>query len=224
MPEGYGQNLWVVRVLGKQHYLLISLLAMLVLLPLLTSADASPVWRSALLTVIMIAGPLSIAARPVSFYLALGLALIATLHSWFGGLPDTTLIDRIGQFATVSVFLLLGIQIFRAYLIGNREIGVENLIAAVNAYICIGIMYAFAYRFLLIYDTSAFTYDFGNPVNFNICVYLSFVTMTTLGYGDITPLTDAGRILTWTQALLGQLFIALTVARIVGAMVAKETG
>jgi hypothetical protein len=47
--------------------------------------------------------------------------------------------------------------------------------------------------------------------------------MTTLGFGDITPQTEVAASLTWSQALVGQLFVALTIARIVGIMVAKDT-
>jgi hypothetical protein len=200
------------------------MLTMLVLLPLLLSAEASPFWLSAILTIIMITGPLSIATDPVSFSIALVLGLITALNSWLGDvLPDSSAYRIVGQLATVSIFLLLSVQIFRYYLFSRRPIDTDTLIAAVNAYVCIGIMYAFAYRFLSLYDPSAFTFNFGDDVDFNVFVYLSFVTQTTLGYGDISPTTDAGRILAWSQALLGQLFIALTIARIVGAMVAKET-
>lgn len=222
MPQGYAQNWWVVRLLGKQSYLLAGLMSLLVLLPILTSKEASPFWISSILTFILITGPLSVATRPFGFYLALILSLITLLHSWFGDAGGTSLISRIGQAATVSVFLLLGVQIFREYLLGNKEVHSETLVAAVNAYICMGIMYAFAYRFLLAYDPNAFSHDFSGTITFDICVYLSFVTMTTLGYGDITPMTSTGMVLTWTQALVGQLFIALTIARIVGTMASKS--
>lgn len=223
MPKGYAQNWWVVRTFGKQQYLLISLVTMLVLLPLLTAENASRFWLSAILTVIMIAGPLSIATKRVGFYSSLVLAVIATIHSWFGGFPDSTTLRIVGTCATVAVFLLIAVQIFRVYLFSRADITSETLIAAVNAYICMGITYAFAYWFVISGNPAAFSLPVQDPVNFNVCVYLSFVTMTTLGYGDITPQSEVGMILTWTQALVGQLFIALSVARIVGVMVAKES-
>jgi hypothetical protein len=46
-------------------------------------------------------------------------------------------------------------------------------------------------------------------------VYYSFVTMTTLGYGDITPRTPMAQTVTWMQAVAGQLFVAVLIARLV---------
>ena len=53
----------------------------------------------------------------------------------------------------------------------------------------------------------------------SILLYFSFVTLTTLGFGDITPLTSAARSLCWLEAVVGQMFIAILVARLVGLQI-----
>ncbi len=224
MTEGVGQNLWIIRRLGKQRYLLAALITLLVLLPMLTDAETGRFWISMLMTVIMITGPLSIATRRFDFYFSLLVGLVMTVTSWLETTIQTAALQYLNTLATVTFFLTLSVLIFRQYLLTNRDVNSETLIAAVNAYICIGIMYAFAYFFTLRADPTAFSGTFIDiAIEFQACVYLSFVTMTTLGYGDITPQSDLAAVLTWTQALVGQLFIALTIARIVGVMVAKET-
>jgi hypothetical protein len=52
--------------------------------------------------------------------------------------------------------------------------------------------------------------------------YYSFVTLTTLGFGDITPTTQLARTLTWIEAVVGQLFIAIAIARLVGMRFGSE--
>jgi hypothetical protein len=47
-------------------------------------------------------------------------------------------------------------------------------------------------------------------------VYYSYVTLTTLGYGDTTPLTPPARALSYMEAMVGQVFLVVTVARLVG--------
>ena len=47
-------------------------------------------------------------------------------------------------------------------------------------------------------------------------VYYSFVTLTTLGYGDITPITHQGKAISFTIAITGQLYIAIVIAMLVG--------
>lgn len=223
MQESYAANLRLVQLFGKQSYLLASLMSLLILLPLLTSEYTSRFWLSSIMTLIVIAGPLSLATDKFGFYVSLVLGVIMIANSWIGALVDLSPFKRFADLVTVLFFLHLGALIFRQHVFQSRDVNVETLLGAVNAYICIGIMYAFAYFFVLQSDSTAFSGDFIANVTFEACVYLSFVTMTTLGYGDITPQTNFAAILTWTQALGGQLFIALTVARIVGLMVAKES-
>jgi hypothetical protein len=62
-----------------------------------------------------------------------------------------------------------------------------------------------------------------------VLVYYSFVTMTTVGYGDITPVSPPARTLSWLEAMMGQFYIAVLVAALVGirisqGMVGKNNG
>jgi len=221
--ERYAKNWWVVQRFGKQGYLLASLVLLLIFLPLLTSPETSRFWVYCLLTLIMISGPLSIATRRVDFYLALILGVMMVSTSWLGTFINHTLLEAIDRGTTIVFFAMLGFLIFRQYLFGNHEVTSETLIAAVNAYLCIGIMYAFAYQYVGEADPSAFAGTFMESGDFEGFVYLSFVTMTTLGYGDIAPKTELSAILTYSQAVVGQLYIALTIARVVGIVVAQET-
>ncbi len=226
MHQGFEQS-WlapIIRAFGKQRYLLAALMALLVFLPVLSSDDVSPLWITMLLMVIMLAGPLSLATNAFDFYFSLLLGVLMTSTSWIEEFfPQYQVISGL---TTMIFFLTLSVLIFRQHLMFRFKSSVtgETLLAAVNAYICMGIMYAFAYFYLLKVNPSAFTGTFmeGGTVAFEACVYLSFVTMTTLGYGDITPQIEIAGVLTWTQALIGQLFIAIAIARIVSGMMAND--
>jgi hypothetical protein len=224
MPEkGYAAHWRIVQVLGKQRYLLLSLASLLVLLPLLTETGTSRLWLTAVLTLIMIAGPLTLATRRFDLYLSLILGSVMTATTWIDIIFELVPIGLIGRIATVVFFIMLAGLIFRQYLFERNQVNSETLIAAVNAYLCIGITYAFAYSFLMTANPTSFSGTFMENPDFNDFVYLSFVTMTTLGYGDITPNTEIAGVLTYTQAIIGQLYMALTVARIVGIMAAQKS-
>lgn len=222
MQAGYAARYPLIATLGKQSYLLISLMALLVLLPMLTSEDTSRFWLSAILTLIVFAGPLSLATEKIGFFVSLALGIVMITNSWLGEWTASSSVQAVMDVVTVIFFLILGVLIFRQHVFQSKSADLETLFGAVNGYICMGIMYAFAYSYLLQSDPAAFSGHLIENPTFESCVYLSFVTMTTLGYGDITPQTDPAAILTWTQALVGQLYIALSVARVVGLMVAKE--
>jgi hypothetical protein len=208
--------------LGHQRYLFASLATLLILQPLLSSDATSPFWRAILLTVIMIAGPLALTTRRFDFYVALVLGVLMVTSGWLAQYIQTDWWLWSGHFATVAFFLMLSVLLFRQKLLRNQHVTEDTLVAAVNAYFCIGIMYAFAYHFLVQINPAAFSGDILSVDRFDACIYLIFVTMTTLGYGDITPNTELAVVLTWTQAVVGQLYIALTIARIVGVMASRH--
>ena len=55
----------------------------------------------------------------------------------------------------------------------------------------------------------------------SVLVYYSFVTMTTVGYGDITPVSPPARTLSWLEAMMGQFYIAVLVAFLVGIRISQ---
>ena len=56
----------------------------------------------------------------------------------------------------------------------------------------------------------------------NIFMYYSFVTLTTVGYGDVTPASIPARTLSWVEAVTGQLYLAVLIAGLISAMVARN--
>lgn len=62
----------------------------------------------------------------------------------------------------------------------------------------------------------------GHAEAFRQLIYYSFVTMTTLGYGDIIPTQQIVRTFAWVQAVMGQLYIAILVARLVALQIAHS--
>lgn len=222
MPEIYAQDWWLIQRFGKQRYLLLSLVAILVLQPLLSSQETSRFWTVMILTLIMVTGPLALATQRFDFYFTLLLGVVMASTSWLGNYVEGSVVMIIDQTTTVLFFLMLGVLIFKQFIFSNDGVTEENLFAAVNAYLCIGIMYAFAYRFLMLIDPSALSGTFLGDHEISAYVYLSFVTITTLGYGDITPQSELAAILTYSEAVMGQFFMALVVARIVGIWVADK--
>ena len=90
---------------------------------------------------------------------------------------------------------------------------------AVNVYILVGLFFAFLYAAVAFADPQMFVGKITNaPLRDQMYgfVYFSFVTLTTLGYGDITPNNIIVGTLTYMEALIGQLYVAIMIARLVG--------
>ena len=114
--------------------------------------------------------------------------------------------------------------VMRDVLHGRRHVG-EKVTGAIVAYLLIGLMWSFAFGLVELARPgscdipgdmiAAVESDPGQRPT-SIFVYYSYITLTTLGYGDITPVGHAARTLSWLEAVIGQLFVAVTIARLVG--------
>jgi hypothetical protein len=90
----------------------------------------------------------------------------------------------------------------------------DRLIDVILAYLLVGAMYAFVYEAVNVALPGSITLDGGNvtPAGY---VYFSFTTMTSVGYGDALPMNPVSRAIAMGQALTGQLYVAVLIARFV---------
>jgi hypothetical protein len=102
----------------------------------------------------------------------------------------------------------------------TERVTADTLSAAISGYFLLGILWSFAYALLLQLDPDAFR-AVGSGGASDL-FYFSFVTLTTLGYGDITPVSDAAETLAVLEAVVGQLYLAITIARLVGMHIAAR--
>ena len=216
----------IVKVLGKQRYLLGSLLALMLVFPLVTNQQFQRPILNAVLTLIMITGPLSLASRRHQFLIAGSLALIMWIPGWIDFLIEGTLAGWITSLGAAAFFGYIGVLLFKSHLLHVRSATSDTVLAAINAYLCIGLCFAFMYVMVALASPGAFSGTFmDEPIRQQMegFIYYSFVTMTTLGYGDITPNTILAGTLAYSQAVIGQLYVALTIARIVGMQVSQRS-
>ncbi len=78
--------------------------------------------------------------------------------------------------------------------------------------------------FLEIVDPASFNVDLNRPEDYLLVFqYYSFVTITTLGYGDIAPVTEVAKAFAVLEAVVGQLYLVAAVAWLVGMYVSKKS-
>jgi hypothetical protein len=120
----------------------------------------------------------------------------------------------------LGYLLLVFITIMR-YVLDRTPVTVDKVFGALSAYFLMGFAWSFGFTiFLLI-----------NPASFNVppdadpvwSIYFSFTTLTTLGYGDITPQTTAARSYAVMEAATGQIFLAVIVARLIALQIAPNS-
>jgi hypothetical protein len=156
-------------------------------------------------------------ARPVVRRIAdivLILAAIVTVGSFFVHQKGTQLG---GIFAVCCLLYLIAPFSILRHLLLRREIDVEALLGAVAAYLLIGMFFAFAYQAAGELGSVPF---FGSAGHGSLSedLFFSFVTMTTVGYGNLVPAANPGQTLAVVEAVTGQLFLIVAVGKIISGL------
>ena len=108
----------------------------------------------------------------------------------------------------------VGLGVVRS-LRAHREVRLEAVMGVLSLYMMLGLLFAFVYGAI---DQLGGAPFFGNGLEATVarCVYFSFSTLTTAGFGDLTARTDLGHTLTVFEALVGQIYLVTVVSLIVG--------
>ncbi len=222
------------RFISEDHIyrdLTVGLLLFFALGPVLDWMSVSPRFQNYLVVAFLLFALFEITRRASDVWIGLALGLPAIAAGIFNAeTPDT---PAINLFPTILAGLFIGFLIWRIL----RDVGVgsritsERVFGAVCAYLLIGFLFADLYGFISLIDENAFSVSEKIEARWveeeisgrgDVLTYFSFVTMTTLGYGDITPVSPAARTLAWMQALVGQLYLAITIAGLVGIHIARQ--
>jgi hypothetical protein len=108
------------------------------------------------------------------------------------------------------------------YLFREDTITGDMIMGAICAYFLMGLVWSFAYSTLEFFQPGSFQMPQG-AVNQATFTYYSYVTLTTLGYGEITPISAPARSFAILEAMMGQLYLAVLIARLVGIHIAQSS-
>jgi hypothetical protein len=143
--------------------------------------------------------------------------------------PDTTTQNTAALTLSALFFLFLIWNLLHDLAQENRPTA-ERVFGALCAYVFIGIFFALIFAHMEYRQPGTFAISnegIGSAASeesslLPVFTYYSFVTLTTLGYGDITPVAEHARTLAWLEALLGQLYLAVMVAGFVAVHISEN--
>nr|WP_255599312.1 ion channel [Hasllibacter sp. MH4015] len=102
------------------------------------------------------------------------------------------------------------------YTFSRRKVFTEVILAATSLYLILGSVFAAIYGVIFWFDPGAFTSATGGEVGWQQLLYYSYVTLTTLGYGDVLPVGHVAQSMAAFQAIAGTLYTVLLLSRLVG--------
>jgi hypothetical protein len=200
------------------------LLVVFVLYPMSNQGVLLMIALQAFLSLILISGTLLVARRRVASAVAVVLAVGTGIIGWIRLLTAAPWLSVLGvSMWIVFLGMLAAVILIRAFHAGS--INLHRIQGAVAAYLLIGVIWSGLYRIVFEFDPGAFNMPAGDGEGtlMSKLVYFSFATLTTVGYGDITAVAVAARSFAMLEALTGQLFPAIMLARLVSMEVIHRT-
>jgi hypothetical protein len=142
--------------------------------------------------------------------------------------PETLLL---GTLAWLLFFLFVTWSLLR-HLVRHKEVTGETISMSISIYLLIGFSWALFYAVILEFQPHALRFDAATLVGdmqndthiLPILIYFSLTTLSTVGYGDITPVTLLARYAAVAEGITGQLYLAILVARLVAIHLSRLSG
>jgi voltage-gated potassium channel len=214
-----------MHVRGNFAYLLISLLGFLVLTAFLAQYPAIGGDQVLMFLIegTLIVGVWSLVRQRFWFMFGLILIAIGATNIILEVIINHEWAHYVNLIVALLFYLFTTVIAFRTLLTGDR-IDLNMLMGSICVYILVGMSWSILYYFESVIHPGAFngiTAGAGKQ-QFTELLYYSYVTLSTLGYGDVTPVTPIARTLAFLEALFGQFYIAILVASFVGMHITAD--
>src|SRR6266581_116875 len=206
--------------------LLIALALFFIWAPFVEEIEGGELIVSGLFSLVLLAGIVAVADRKRVLVIAIVLAIPAIAGRWINHFrPD--LIPPAVFLAGGLVLIAFVIANLLRFVLRAPSVNTEVLCASISAYLMLGLMWTMAYWLVdqltpggaFSFNTSAGTRSMNGFNGF----YFSFITLSTVGYGDITPVSRIARWLAAMEAMTGLLYVAVLIARLVSMYSAPKS-
>lgn len=214
---------------GRFSVLLVSLAALLMVGPLVPG-DQSLVDKvfGVLMLVVLISCVRAISNTRWFFWFMLGFTLINVCIGSFEifSSADTLAFQVMMLIVRLSYFVLVFLSIM-AYVLADTPVTGDKICGAVSAYMLMGIIWSFVYSIFYLVDPGSIRVPehllSTDTVNSAWTLYFSITTLTTLGYGDITPVKSGAQSYAIMEAAAGQMFVAVIIARLIAMHITYDS-
>ncbi len=198
-------------------FLLIALVAFVAVVPVLEGLGYGRMIFTIFYSTILLSAAYAVSESRGYFILALILAGPAFVLRWINNFLAGPWLVFVADVLTV-LFLLLIAMLILSHVLKAERVSKEKIFGALSVYLLLGVIWALLFIIVEFLMPGSFRYG-QEALTGAEMVYYSFVTLTTLGYGDIVPISPSVRALATLEALTGQLYLTVLVARLVGLQI-----
>jgi hypothetical protein len=149
------------------------------------------------------------------FVVASGFYLVASTSVTLAGLlvPGTASLGQVLLLVGGVLLLITPFAILRR-LSAHRQVTAQTLLGAICVYLLWGFSFSFLYATIAYFSPTPFFLN-AQPATSSTYLFFSYTTLTTVGYGNLVPANELGQMFAMLEALLGQVYLVIVVARLV---------
>ena len=199
---------------GGLRTLLASLVALLVVFPVIDEGLIGRGVFVVLSTVVVLSGAYAASMDRHRLATALLLAMPALASRWSYVFVPTTPI-RAAALVTSLVFYVYTIVLVLRFVLRTDDVTGDEVFGAVSVYILIGLAWGMGFSFLELLAPGSI-YSVKGALVPGDFLYFSFITLMTVGYGDMYPVSPVARSMAMVEAMVGIIFVAVLISRLVG--------
>ena len=207
---------------GRFVYLLIFILLLIAIQPIDEAIGRLGIFLDLIVSAILVSAIYVISGKRTHIVIGFLLAAPLLLSVWSAYFIKHEWFEVIGLLCAIAFFAFVVVIILK-FIFSQDEISGDLIAGAAVVYLLLAIMWAFAYRAVEMIHPGSFSLAQGHslehPFSFQ---YYSFVTLTTLGYGDIFPISTAAKTCAILEAVIGQLYLVITIAWLVGVHISQS--
>jgi voltage-gated potassium channel len=208
-------------IIGRFGFLLISILIMIILRPFVEGHIGLQALLALFMTAIVISILYAVSEQKRVLMIALAIAIPTLILKWTSYFVNISAIHLASDVIGV-VFTAYATIIILSYVFSEKKISADVIFAAISGYFLIGLMWAFIFSALEFLIPGSFQGPQVEASRLSHAYYYSFTTLTTLGYGDITPVSAPARSFSFLEAIMGQLYLAILIAGLVGKYIVQS--
>ena len=203
-------------------FLLISLLSLILITPLFEGFFKLATLLDIFITVIFLSSLYAISQKGQSFRIAVGLLLPVIAGMWLIYFVHIPYLSLVGDCCSI-LFFAFTIIIILSSLFREDEVTLDVIYSSVAVFLLMALMWTFIFDVIEYLQPGSFLVTAspsqGSRIHF---IYYSFVTITTVGYGDILPVSLTARAFSIVEMVVGQIYLVVLVARLVGINITQS--
>lgn len=213
-----------IRHIPRNTALLLFLLILIFASPLVEGRGAGIVFEL-VFDAILLAGVYS--AKPGRHQWPFLVLTVVTLAVRWGELLSGVPSLDVGALLITAVWLVYAVSIIIGRLFQRRDVTVDTILGAVVAYLLVAVAFTMVFQIIELQSPGSFSGIPDDAINHRTdlatsMMYFSLVCITTMGYGDIVPVSALARPLAVIEGVFGQFYLAVMIARLVGLHLASS--